>query len=99
MGALVYGPCAFTVGICLAAGSRWAWLGVVPLCWFIGMLMSHLVFNRCVLNELVRRLSHFKTASKQKAFVYKRVSPRNKSVWERPSVKLGGALVEKVYDL
>lgn len=69
-GAIAYGPMAALSGYLLAADSAWAWLGLIPAVWFVGMIFSHLVFKRCVLTELAARMSHFKSRNKAMAAVY-----------------------------
>ena len=69
-GAIAYGPAAFLAGYLVSAGSSWAWLGLVPGTWFVGMIFSHLVFKRCVLTELAARMSHWRSRNKAKAMAY-----------------------------
>lgn len=69
-GAIAYGPAAFLAGYLVSSGSAWAWLGLIPGVWFVGMIFSHLVFKRCVLTELAARMSHFRSRHKIKAAAY-----------------------------
>lgn len=94
LGALVYGPFAFTAGVMLTSGhSKW-WL-LVPGCWFTGMLLSHLVFDRCVLNEIVIRLRRFNKVSKPKADIYTR---RGTTMgWGRARSRT--AIKEEIFDM
>jgi len=67
---VLYGPFAFTAGVLLVTKDHLAWIAFFPAVWFVGMLLSHLVFGRCVLNELTRRLASFKKAKQPKAAQY-----------------------------
>lgn len=62
------------------------------------MLFSHLVFGRCVLNELVRRMSHFKTRAVTKATTYKNVASWPKSTGYHHRARVSGTLIERIYD-
>lgn len=63
------------------------------------MLFSHLVFGRCVLNELVRRMSHFKTRSTYKATTYKQTALMPKSMGHHHrAARVSGALIDRIYD-
>jgi hypothetical protein len=97
IGALVYGPFAFTFGVLLASQSKskFIWLGIVPTVWFVGMIFSHIVFKRCVLNELVRRMSKFKVRAVRRLSDYKRPIRRLPRVKETAPT---GALTTRIYD-
>ena len=68
---MVYGPFAFAAGILLANGSKLAWIGVVPLVWFIGMTLSHIVLGKCVLNWLASKLKSTKGRADVKSVPYR----------------------------
>ena len=61
---MIYGPLAFLSGIMWQNGFKW--MVILPASWFVGMAFSHLVFNRCVLNEAVIRLTRVKKKSKDR---------------------------------
>lgn len=68
---MVYGPFAFAAGILLANGSKLAWIGVIPLVWFIGMTLSHIVLGKCVLNWLASKLKSTKGRAEVKSVPYR----------------------------
>lgn len=59
-----------TAGILLANGSKLAWIGIVPLVWFVGMVLSHVVLGKCVLNWLASKLKSAKGKAAVKAVPY-----------------------------
>jgi hypothetical protein len=43
-----------------AKAGYWMWITILPAAWFVGMVTSHIVFRRCALNEIARRLKALK---------------------------------------
>jgi hypothetical protein len=94
-------------GILLASGSRWAWIGVAPSLWFIGMVLSHIVFKRCVLNEIVIRMGKFKREAVRKVSDYQPKRPpmaKYREVRQARPTRIvlegpgAGVLVARIYD-
>jgi hypothetical protein len=52
-------------GSMVVTDSPLKWMAIFPATWFGGMLLSHMVFGRCVLNELALRLKKTRSAKKE----------------------------------
>lgn len=77
----------------VTTGSSLWWL-LPSTVWFVGMVFSHIVFDRCVLNELVSRLRRFRKRSEGKANLYKN---RATEIWGSRSIR-SKALSETIQD-
>lgn len=49
----------------MVASNHSLWWVALPAIWFIGMVFSHIIFGRCVLNELVMRFKRLAKSDKK----------------------------------
>jgi len=98
-GALIYGPLAFVSGLLIATHSPLRWVCILPAVWFVGMVLSHLIFDRCVLNEITVRLGKLKRGGRAKAEIYQRTAGyTRKSLPAGRSIPVEGGLLTRIYD-
>lgn len=101
---------AFVAGGLTMAGYSW-WLALLPAIWFVGMVFSHAIFRRCVLNEITIRLGRFKRTAAAKRIAYTRplnspmktahkaiLARRLRPVNQDAGINFDGGLLTKIFD-
>jgi hypothetical protein len=78
----------------VSQGHSFLWL-LLPGAWFVGMVLSHLVFGRCVLNVIVSRMRQFKKDSSHKAELYNRRASQVYDPFKRRKTK---AVSDEIHD-